>query len=255
MSRIEKQASLEKQIQDVKGDVVQEMKQQTKPHKRWLTCLIIFLVLFLVGLSSLAWLIASTGLVSVPVFTRFAYSQPVPLREVAPGIPVETVLREQIATSFVQRFREGGRFLPSPNQTLEVRLSEASLTASVRSKLEEASLEGLEISALQVILEPDSGVEVFIPVQDSHLQTAVIFFFDVMAKDGAIAVIPKDVFVGNLRVPSFLVKTFLTPLLKQRLAQLNELIVGYGKISSLDISSGELLIQGTVSVEVPRPPL
>ena len=253
MSRIEKQASLEKQIQDVKENVVQKMKHQSKPRKHWFTCLMILFVLFLIGISYLAWTVASTGLVSIPVFTRFAYTQPVPLREVTPGVPVESVLREHIATSFVQRFRESGRLLPSSNQTLEVSVSEASLTATLRTKLEESPLEGLEISALQVILEPDTGVQVFIPVEESDLQTAVVLFFDVMAKDGAIVVIPKEVFVGSLHVPPFLVNVFLTPLLKQRLAQVNQLIVGYGEISSLDISSGELLIKGTVSVEVPRP--
>ena len=241
MARIEKQASLEKQIQDV------------KPRKPWFACLMIFFAVFLIGAGFLAWTVASTGLVSIPVFTRFAYTQPVPVREVAPGVPVETVLREQIATSLIQRFREGGRLLPSPNQTLEVSVSEASLTATLRSKLEESPLEGLEISALQVILEPDSGIEVFIPVEENDLQTAVILFFDVIVKDGAIAVIPKDVFVGSAHVPSFLVAKFLTPLLEQRLAQLNEMIVGYAKISSVDISSGELLIKGTVSVEMQRP--
>ena len=221
MPRIEKQASLEKQIEDVKKNIVQEMEPQKKSRKPWFTC--------------------------------FAYTQPAPLREVTPGVPVETVLREQMTTSFLQRFREGGRLLPSPNQMLEVSVSEASLTATLRSKLEESPLEGLDISALQVVLEPDLGVEVFIPVEESDLQTAVILFFDVIVKDGAIAVIPKDVFVGSAHLPSFLVNMFLTSLLEQRLAQLNKIVVGYTKISSIDIFSGELLIKGTLSVEWQRP--
>lgn len=253
MSRIEKQDSLEKQIQEVKRNIVQEMKPQRKSHKPWFACLMIFFVLFFIGIGSLAWMAASTGLVSIPIFTRFAYAQPVPLREVAPGVPVETVLREHIATSLVQRFREGGRLLPSPNQTLEVRISEASLTASVRTKLEESPLDELDISALQIILESDTGMQVFIPVKENDLQTAVVLFFDVIVKDGAIAVIPKDVFVGSAHVPSFLVSAFLTPLLEQRLASLNEMIVGYAAISSIDIFSGELLIKGTLSAKRQRP--
>jgi hypothetical protein len=249
MSRIEKQAALEKQIQEVKEQVIQKKEPGTKSRKPWFTCLIILLVIFLLGASCLAWVVASTGLVSIPVFTNFAYAKPMPLREVAPGVPVETLLREQIAASLVQRFREGGRLLPSPKQTLEVSVPEDSLTATLRSKLEETPLEGLDISALQVTLEPDSGVEVFIPVEDSALQTAVVLFFDVIVKEGGIAVIPKDVFVGSAHVPSFLVAQFLTPLIEQRLAPLNEMIAGYLQISSADISSGKLLIKGTVSVE------
>ena len=253
MSRVEKQASLETQIQEVKKDVVQEVKRRKKFRKPWFACSLIFLVIILIGISYLAWMVASTGLVSIPFFTSFAYTQPFPLREVTPGVPVETVLREHVVSSVAKRFREGGRLLPVSNQTMEVVLSEASLTASIRSKLEESPLEGLEVSALQVNLEPNTGVEIFLPVEQSDLHTAVILFFDVVAKDGALALIPQKVFVGQFLVPDFLVKTFLTPMLEQRLVQLNQLITGFGDISSVDISSGELLIKGTVSLERLRP--
>ena len=107
MARIEKQASLEKQIQDV------------KPRKPWFACLMIFFAVFLIGAGFLAWTVASTGLVSIPVFTRFAYTQPVPVREVAPGVPVETVLREQIATSLIQRFVKVAAYYPRQTKRLK----------------------------------------------------------------------------------------------------------------------------------------
>ncbi|PJE77260.1 hypothetical protein COV05_00205 [Candidatus Uhrbacteria bacterium CG10_big_fil_rev_8_21_14_0_10_48_16] len=250
MARIEKNASLEKQITDVKGDVVREVRRRTHKGHPWLIALLIFLVLvsgvFIWG----AWVVAETGLASVPILSSRAYTIPEPTRVVTPGVPVETVLEEEFTSTLTQRLYEGRGELK--DRTLEARISEASLTASLRSIMEESGVEWLDGSNIQAVIEPGLGIEFFVPVADVESQTALKAIFSISAENGVVVVTPDEVMIGSAHVPNFLIASFLKPYLESELARMNAVMVGYAQISSIEVFSGELVMTGELSVELQK---
>lgn len=250
MARVEKNAPIEKQIGQVKEEVVREVKHRTRRHRPWLTCSLIILAIMMGVLVWVVWMIAATGLVRIPVFTSLAYEMPEPLREVKPGVPVEMVLEEQFTTTLTRRLYEGGGMLT--NRTIETTITEESLTATLRTLLEESGIGWIDPLRSHVIIEPGQGVIIFLPLlkPNNGLQTAISAVFEISAADGVITVVPAHVVVGSARVQDILISVFLKPLLEAELAKVNDLVVGYASISSIGIYSGELVLQGELAVEI-----
>lgn len=250
MARVEKNASIEKQIGQVKEEVVREVKHRTRRHHPWFACSLIILAIMMGVLVWGVWTMAATGLVRIPIFTSLAYDVPEPLRDVKPGVPVEVVLEEQFTTTLTRRLYEGGGVLE--NRTIETSITEESLTATMRTLIEESGIDWIDPLRSHVIIEPGQGVVIFLPLSQPNngLQTAIRAVFEISATDGVIAVVPADVVVGSARVPDVLVSVFLTPLLEAELAKINELVVGYASISSIEMYSGELVLQGELAVEI-----
>ncbi|MBI4435641.1 hypothetical protein HY630_03140 [Candidatus Uhrbacteria bacterium] len=250
MSRVEKNASLEERLDDVKGEMVREVRRRTRVSRPFLTCSLLLLAV-LVGLGVwIAWSVAATGLVRVPVFTSLANEAPAPTREVTPGVPVETVLNEAFTSTLTRRLYEGGGELT--NRSVEVAVSEASLTASLRTFLEGDELEWIDASHSQIVVEPGVGIELFVPLSLESQQpgTAATIVFELSAMEGNLVVTPISVRVGKAKIPDLVIAVFLRPLLEAELAKLNAAMVGYAQISSIETLPRELLIKGELSVEI-----
>ena len=248
MARVEKNAGMEQQLEDMKGEVVTHVKRRNRPSRPWLTCSLVLLVM-LVGVCVWGvWSVAATGLVRVPVFTAIAYEVPVPTRPVTPGVPAQTVLQEAFTSTLTRRLYEGGGALT--NRSIHVELEEGSLTASLRSLLEEGNLDWMDASRAQVVVDPEVGVEVFAPIHGSELGTAVTLTLDLGARDGNLVVTPTKIQIGRARVPNFLVTIFLKPLLEAELAKLNAAMVGSAKISTIEMLPRMLSVDGELSVEI-----
>lgn len=251
MARVEKNAGIEQRLQDMKGEVVDEVKRRTRRSRPWLTCSLILLVV-LVGVCVWGlWSVAATGLVRVPVFTDLAYEVPAPTRPVTPGVPVETVMNEAFTSTLTRRLYEGGGTLS--NRSISVEIEETSATASLRSFLEEGDFDWIDASGVQVVVDPDVGVELFVPFLGSELATAMTLTFDLGAQDGNLVVTPTNIQVGSAKIPDFLIAVFLKPLLEAELAKLNAAMVGYAKISTIEILSRAVSVSGELSVEVESP--
>lgn len=248
MSRIEKNAGIEQQLHDIKGEVVDEVKKRTRRSRPWLTCSLILLAV-LVGVCVWGlWSVAATGLVRIPIFTDLAYEIPVPTRPVTPGVPAETVMSEAFTSTLTRRLYEGGGTLS--NRSMSVELEESSITASLRSFLEEGDFDWIDASGAQVVVDPSVGVEVFIPIIGKELVTSVMFTFDLDAQEGNLVVTPGKIQVGSTKIPNFLIAIFFKPLLQAELAKLNAIVVGYAKISTIEILPSAISVTGELSVEV-----
>ena len=250
MVRVEKNAGLESRLDDVKGEVVAEVRRRTRTSRPWLTCsLLLLAVLVGVGVWA-AWFVAATGLLHVPVFTSLAYEAPAPIREVTPGVPVETVLNETFTSTLTRRLYEGGGTLTS--RSIEVQIQEASLTASLRSFLEESGLEWIDSAGVQIVVEPGVGIELFVPltIESQEPGVAGIITFDLTAVEGNLVVTPTSVKIGAAKIPDLLIAAFLKPFLEAELAKLNTAMVGYAQISTIDLLQREISITGELSVEI-----
>ncbi|NQV90474.1 hypothetical protein HQ487_03655 [Candidatus Uhrbacteria bacterium] len=247
MARVEKNAALEKQVSDVKGDVVAEVRRRRNPSsigmKIGLLLLTIFLSLLLFG----AWNIAKMGIVVVPVLSKYAYEVPYPTRVVEPGVSAETILQETFTTTLTRRLYEGGGVLN--DRSIQVALTEASLTTSLRSWIEGHSTGMIDVSRAQAVIDPVVGIEIFTPLDGSKQQTAVTIQFSATSQDGLLVLTPEQVFVGSLEIPHLFLRTFL-PFFEQELARVNAVMVGYAKISSIEVLSGELVVDGELVVEI-----
>lgn len=237
-------------MEEVKGEVVREVRRRTGKSRPWLTCSLVVLAM-LVGLFVwAAWTVAATGLVRVPVFTSLAFEEPAPLRTVVPGVGVETVLQEAFQTTLTRRLYEGGGTLV--DREIEVELDERSLTATLRTFLEEAGMEWIDASRVQIAVEPGVGVELFVPLMDtgSGLRTTVRVLFSIEVKEEGVVIVPGDIHVGSAKIPGPLVAAFAVPLLEAELAKLNTAVVGYARIDRIETLPGALRVTGELAVEV-----
>jgi len=248
MARIEKNASVEKQLQEVKGDVLKEVKMANRAHRPWVTCSLIALFIFASFFIWITWIIAATGLVEVPLFTRFAYQSPTPIHEVQPGVSVETLMQENFSTLLTQRLYEGGGVIQ--DTVIELPIPEGSLTTSIRSLLEETDVPFIDTNGIQVAIGPEFGIEVFAPLADSALGTAAVIRFDLSAVDGNIVITPKTIELGSLSIPAFILTSFFEPLIKEELNGLNNQLSGYASVDSISMEQGELILSGEISVEI-----
>lgn len=248
---MEKQAGIEKRLDEVKADMTSEIRRRTRRSRPWLTCSLILLAVFVGVCVWGLWTVAATGLVRVPVFTDLAYKVPTPTRPVTPGVAVETVMNEAFTSTLTRRLYEGGGTLS--NRSIHVQLEESSITASLRSFLEEGNMDWIDASGAQVVVDPDVGVELFVPIFGSELATAATLSFDLWVQEGNLIVTPREIQVGNARVPDFLIALFLKPFLEAELTQLNAAMVGYAKISTIEILPRAISVSGELSVEIEAP--
>lgn len=250
MARVEKSAGIEQRIADMKGEMVDEVKRHTRRSRPWLTCSLIILVV-LVGVCVWGlWSVAATGLMRVPIFTDLAYEIPEPTRPVTPGVPVETVTEEVFTSTLTRRLYEGGGTLS--NRSISMEIEETSITASLRSFLEKNNLDWIDTAGTQVVVDPEVGVELFVPFLGSELSTAAILTFDVGTQEGNLFVTPTKFQIGSAKIPYRVVALFLKPFLEAELAKFNSVMLGYAKISTIEILARVISVNGELSVEVEK---
>ncbi len=247
MARVEKQAHAEKQIKQVREEVVKEVKKNRKRPSALFSCSIIFFAVLAGFICWGIWMVSATGMVTIPVFTQLAYKTPQPVRIVEPGVPVEVVMDEVIKTDLLKRLQqsEGGL----DDRSIDFSMNEASLTASLRSLLEVANAPQIDPSNLQVAIEP-SGYELFLPIKDNPLETAAIIYFETKAEEGVMTIEIDKVKLGNLKVPNIIVTSMFKPMIQSQLGEINSQIASYVSLNEINLSSGGVQFTGVYSVEV-----
>lgn len=114
--------------------------------KSCLGCLLGWLIMVAVILGVAGFVVAKTGLVEIPVFSRF-YNEPQPTRPVAPAsAPLLEILESQLGRAALD-FERG--VLPAE---LSFTLSESDLTRGIQDLAGAGGVGGLEFSDAQVVL-------------------------------------------------------------------------------------------------------
>lgn len=248
MARKEKKSELTDQITKMKGEMVQEVRRSTRKSRPWLACGGVLLLFLLAVLSWIAWIVAATGMVDLPIFTGLAYEKPEPERVVEPGVSFETVVEEQFRTTLIQRLQAGGGELQDNQITIEA--NERSLTASFQSAIEEAGLDFIDAEGSQVSVHADEGLRLFLPVKDSELETALQVYLRAEAIDGTLNLVIDSVQLGSLAVPSMVIVSVFEPMLKQYIGDLNRTIGSYASIDTFSHQEEQIEMTGTFSVEI-----
>lgn len=248
MTRVEKNATVEERLGEVKNEVIRELKRERRRFRPFLTCGALFLLVLVCLCVWCCWKVASTGLIEVPFFTNIAYEEPIPSRVVTPGVPVETVVSAQISSTLASRLQQGDGALG--DRQISFSISEESLTASLRSLLEQSGTNLVDSSRAQVAIDEGRGVELFVPIRGNPRKSALVARVGVDAGNGIAAITPTNIWIGNCHVPSFLVSMFLRPLIAREMKSVQKELSRFAEIKSISTSDGLMRIDAEFTVEI-----
>lgn len=230
MSRIDKAASSAEELEKVKGEIVNEVRRGTHGRGRG-TCALALLALLLAGALWVAWGVASTGLVRVPVLTGFAYDAPAPASVVEPGVPLETFVAARLASS---------------NGTFSI--PDSTLTTFVRDTLATSGQTLFDDQRAQAAARGARGIELYLPLRDNALGSAVVAHLRFGAKDGGLTVAVDDASVGSWKAWGFLREGVLVPALASALSTVNQTLAdAHVTVTGASEQTGLLVIQATLS--------
>lgn len=250
MSRIEKGLDTKEELKQMKGEVIKEISSQNR-GKPWCACSLIFLFVILGIISAVIWGVSATGLVSVPGFSQFAYHEPSPERVVSPGVPMETLIDQQVKTTLTQRLQAGGGKLSDTSVTFSI--DERSLTASLRSVLEQSGDQTIESTLAQVTVSPEKGFTFFLPFKEAVRKTALQISVNAHVRDGTLELQPQSLSIGSLRIPDVLTAFFIQPFIHGKLSELNTALGSYMELREITYEQERVIVKGNFSVQILQP--
>jgi len=252
MARVEKSTPQKGDDDMVKmrGELKKVSKRVNRHHPIF-SCFLIFAAVVVIIFLALVWLLASTGLVRVPGISALAYNKPVPLHVVEPGESLENKIQTELESLVTQRLQAGGGQIN--NRDITVSLSEESFTSSLQTIIASQADDFFEAQTTQIAIDPDDGIEIYIPVLDNPLETALLIDLKVVVEEDKLVVQIQKIQIGSLKVPVSLFggrleKTFLNPLLQK----LSNEIGRFGKITNIRFFKGFITLDGQLLVEVER---
>jgi hypothetical protein len=227
-------------------DVIEHLP--VKKHHPILIGLGILLLLFAGVALWLSWIAAATGLVQTPILTDLAYEKPEPIHAVSAGVPVETYVHSFVTKEVVERVQAGrGELL---DRSLVLTIPDNALTASARNFAQEAGELMFDLETSQVAVDSGVGFEIYLPVKDNPLETAVVVNVWSEVDRNALSVTITDVWVGNYHMPSWVVSLVADKYLHAMLFDLNQELSRYVAISSLYFEDGSVTLAGDLNIEL-----
>lgn len=250
MGRVEKNAKVQEDVAQMKGEVVKTVKMSGKGSQKGmlLGCLLTIVIpsTFLVILA--AWLTAATGLVKVPVISSFAYDKPSPIRVVEPGVPLDTVISNELTKEVTRRIQQGGGTIQ--NRRITLALPEESFTASMRTVLEESNIAEIDPTNAQAAVNEDIGMELFLPLANNAQESAIRLRVKAVVENGLFDLLVTDVWIGDLHLPRFLSDMLLGPVIDANMEQFNQEIGKYLTIQQIRYGAGAVTLEGEINVEI-----
>jgi len=251
MTRIEKNQELDpplKATMPTVQDIKKEENQKPKKGRGKLIGCGLFLAIFLAFILGVSWFLAASGLVTIPVISSWAYKTPAPLHEVKPGVVLEAYVSDNFNSLLTQRLQAGGGELK--DRSVSLKLPENSLTASFQETLTSSNLSFFDAMHSQVAIDKDQGIELFIPLAGQTNGNAVRFLLQLTTNNGGLSIVSVKSSVGNLNMPVWFSDAVVKPLLERGLIMVNQKLSQYLSIESLEFNDSEIILLGTITVEV-----
>lgn len=247
MTRIEKHQGVSGELKKMKGEMVKEVRKGPRRRSPKLGCSLLFFAFIAAVISWVAWIVAGTGFVYVPVFTSVAFEQPVPERQVEAGVVFEQAVQEQFQTALTQSLHEGGGTLAI--ETISIRVTEESLTASVREVLQDSGVGFVLADEAQVSVH-EEGLRAHVPIQGDGQETAAELLVRIDTQDGNLVIRIESVELGSVQIPTVLVSSLLGSIMDSYVNELSRAMSSYASINQVAYQEGWVEIQGTFNVEV-----
>lgn len=250
MSRVEKTEEPQKTSSYIKDEVVETFGDQKKKTRGGFSCLMIALVCFVLFVGFLAWQVAATGLVNIPVFSTFAYSEAQPVRVIEPGVSVEQYSESYFKTTLLNRLQAGRGVLT--DRSIVLALPESSLTTSLQNGLKQSGETRVVANRAQIAVLEGQELELFLPIYVNKNTTALTVRFSLHADQGVFVLNLLDVKLGSFRAPSMLVASLVQPFVNRELTTLNKALSSYMHVDSLTTQQGILSASGTFTVQIQK---
>jgi hypothetical protein len=251
MARVEKDLKLQQEIQGLREEVVKtekQVKKNSRGGKWFLSCGAIFLFLFLILVGVAVWFLAITGLVTVPIISQLVYKEPQPIHRVEAGVPLDVLITETFNSLITERLQAGGGNLS--DRSIQVSLPESAITTSLRSLAEENDIAWFDSQKIQVAIESEKGVEIFVPLVNWDNNNAVRMLLTPSVENGIISLSNLSVSLGNFTFPSWLTNLLVKPMAEKGLESLNQKISSYISLENIELFDGKLDVSGSLVVEI-----
>ncbi len=193
------------EVSHLKGDILKAVNKGRSKRPWFRSCAILLAVATVAVGGYVAWVVAATGIVAVPVLSGWVYAAPSPSRTVAPGLSLEALAKSG-------SFRGAVSDIP-----------ETTLTTMTRDALATSGQTWFDDHGAQAArLDSTRRIELFLPLRDNALKSAVVARLDVSDDQGTLVVTVIDAKIGSWDVPAWIVASVITPALAPAVASLNE---------------------------------
>lgn len=248
--RVEKNQDIKEvkeELAKTKRELSGQIKRETRKSHPVLTCLIIVVAVILLGGGWVVSLVAKTGMWEIPVFTDVFYEVPAPTREVIAEGDLDEVLTEELTDLVNERVQEiGGADI---DRSLSINLEETVLSAALPLLSQDS--EGMIGDKAQVAALEDTGLEVFLPLAKSELNTAVMLdLVPYIDEDSSLQVDVNQLRLGQLKFPTWLVNLVLRRPLSLASWELNREISKYAELESVTVYEGYINLSGELTMEI-----
>jgi hypothetical protein len=203
MTRLEYENKTPDQLGEMQDEILQLKKQlkhkQSKKFLNCTSCSVILIFVFIILGAALAAVMAKSGLWQLPFFSDYFYHQPEPVYQVADSKFTEADLISRLQKLAVaEAIKQGKR----SNLNLNFEISEAELTALLRSQAVKNQALADKIESWQIAVSADSA-QLFLKAK-SPKNLIVTLDFVPGIKDGKLNLDVKRFKVGDLGMPKFL---------------------------------------------------
>jgi hypothetical protein len=206
------------------------------------SCWVYLAILFAIGASLVLYLIAETGIVGIPFFSRF-YAGPIPVRTV----DAKTLTPQDFENLLARRLFEQSaskRALP-----YVVKLTEIELTGALRSVANTAlSDEKWRLENIQLAVEP-TDIEMLARVNRSFVRLDFLIRFKPRLTDSGVVFEPLYVQLGDYLLPPHLSYQMLGVLFSR---DFGAWVLKFGEMAMSDVHLSRGFLELTVSPVEPK---
>lgn len=234
-----------------KESLKKELRKEVKPTKiikrgRFLgcgNCFSLFIIIIFLIIGSGAWAVAQTGLIKVPIFSRWFYNEPAPMHWVhlsGGSFSPEDTINKAIKKSLVNQI---GTVLEE-KIPIDLIFVEEDLTYLIREAGDALNQQNSKIKFYdsQIAVNSDRA-ELFTKIEfvNRKAETALIVDFIPELEDGQIKLKLLKVKFGNLPLPAILGNLAVNLLLRGQIENISK-AVSLGDIMAVDLRPGEFII-------------
>jgi len=247
MARVDKEGDLRRDMAEMKGEMLQTVRQSGRRPRFALGCGIVALVVLVLSLFAAAWAFAATGLANVPVLTSVAYHRPEPAHPVAATVTLDLFVSDFLNRVLTARLQQGGGTLN--DRSISIDLPEGSFTASLRAALKSNAQTAIDPDRSQVAVD-EQGLELYLPLADNPRGSAVTLRLRMETGQDGLTVRVSDLHVGSLPFPDFVTQAVLAPAVQSSFAGFAKELARYATITSVSYAPGAVTLKGDLTVEV-----
>lgn len=229
------------------NEVVEKYDPHANERKKRGSCLgimgVILGVLFIGG----AWVVAATGLVTVPVISSLAYRPVQPMHQVKAGVSVAQTVQSTLPTLITKKYQAtGGR------QTVfdvSIQIPESALTRTIQDGLEKNAIEIIDTKGTQIAVGEGQMLELYVPIKRNGNTTPLLVTMHLVQDQGVFDLSIDHAVLGSMPLPAMWIGALTESAVTEQLTYLNKAISTYMSVHTLETKDAALVITGEVHLQ------